>query len=80
MADDAGQPNAVDDASLISGLRGKLQYLRNQKTPSGLLPAEDKLIVAAVAGNTCTLGSGTRPKLFGWCGLQRRAPVQKLLL
>ena len=62
MADDAGQPNAVDDASLISGLRGKLQYLRNQKTPSGLLPAEDKLIVAAVAGNTCTLGSGTRPK------------------
>lgn len=62
MASSVPQPNAVDEIG-ANFAHSELQILRNQKTPSGLLPAEDKLLKAAVQGTECLLSvDGKRPE------------------
>jgi len=55
------QPSVVNVASQISGRRDTLQHLCDQATPSGLLPAEEQLLLCVTKGQECKLGDGKRP-------------------
>ena len=61
MANEIAAPNAVDNSARITSDRSSLQQFRTEPTTSGLLPAEDLLLVAAVSGESCILGNGLRP-------------------
>ncbi|HKM65376.1 MAG TPA: hypothetical protein VJY39_23095 [Acidisphaera sp.] len=58
----AATTTAADDAARITRDRSSLQQFRTASTASGLLPAEDRLLIAAVSGQDCVLGNGSRPQ------------------
>jgi hypothetical protein len=62
MGDTTADPNAVDLGARLTTERRSLAQFRTQPTPSGLWPAEDQLLLAAISGQDCKLGDGTRPE------------------